>query len=180
MVYRFSCILIPNDSCFTLICNTDCCNIFCCCTNLVHCFYSNTELACPDFICVMLYPAWLWKILCKLSLCYAAHFPSFVEKNTSVTGCTCIQRHYIFCHFKPSLFFETISVPSPSKRNHCLIDVFYHELPDMLNYIISHFICHCFLYIFVFFIKFFVKCFVNMYKCTSLFSYSFRVFVCIV
>ena len=53
----------------------------------------------------MLNPARLWEKLCEFFLCYAAHLPFFIEKNTSVTCCSCIKCHYIFCHLQipPSL-----------------------------------------------------------------------------
>ena len=82
----------------TLVCDTDCCDIFCFCIDHIHCFYRNTKHTCPDLICIMFYPARFWEILCEFSLCHTAHLTFLIKQNTSVTGSSCIQCHYIFCH----------------------------------------------------------------------------------
>jgi len=108
MMYRFSCFFIPDDCCFTLICDTDRCNIFCLCIDHIHCFYRNTKHTCPDLICIMLYPARFWEILCEFSLCHTTHLTFLIKQNTSVTGSSCIQCHYIFCHIHFLLIFRFI------------------------------------------------------------------------
>ena len=45
----------------------------------LHCLHGYTEHRGPDFIGIMLYPAWLRKILVKFTLCHAAHFSFFVK-----------------------------------------------------------------------------------------------------
>ena len=79
IVYRFSGIFIPHDRSFSLVGNSDCCNIRCRSMDLVHCLSCNGKLCGPDFPRIMLHPAGLWKVLGKFLLCHAADFPFFIE-----------------------------------------------------------------------------------------------------
>ncbi len=98
MINRLTCVLIPYNRCFTLVGDTDCSNIRSGGTNFVHCLHGYTKLGGPDLICIMLYPARFWKILRKFFLCHAAHLTLFIKKNTTVTGGSCVECHYILCH----------------------------------------------------------------------------------
>lgn len=96
VIDRFSCFSVPYDSGFSLVCNTDRRDIFCRCTDLVHCFYGNSELTGPYFVGIVLYPSGMRKILGEFSLGDAAHLPLFIEKDASVACRSGIHSHDIF------------------------------------------------------------------------------------
>ncbi len=70
---------VPYDGGFALIGNADCGDVLCGCADHIHCFHGDTELACPNFVGIMLYPARLREILCEFPLRHAADFAFFVE-----------------------------------------------------------------------------------------------------
>ena len=108
VIYRLACLSVPNDNGLTLVGDADCCDVFVCSSDILHSLTSNRELCLPDLTCIMLYPAGLRIILCELFLRHAADLALLVEEDTSVTGRTCVQCHYILCHrIPPSNFAVT-------------------------------------------------------------------------
>ena len=61
---------------------------------------------------IMFNPARFREILCEFPLCNAAHFSFFIEQDTSVTCCSCVQCHYILSHtlFPPLIKIAALHV----------------------------------------------------------------------
>ena len=125
---RLSGILIPDDRCLTLVCDTDRRDVLCGGTDHVHRLYSNPQHTCPDLVCIVLYPARLREVLGKLSLRYTAHLTFFVEQDTSVAGCPRVECHYILCHTNSSfnIVFPMLylNCPFPGIETACVIILF--------------------------------------------------------
>ena len=100
VIHRLPRILIPHNGSFSLICNTNRCDIFRRRLDLIHCLSGNRKLCGPDLTCIMLHPSRFWKMLDKLLLRHTADPSVFIKKNTAVAGGSGIQRHNIFCHIK--------------------------------------------------------------------------------
>ena len=100
VIHRLPRILIPHNGSFSLICNTNRCDIFRRRLDLIHCLSGNRKLCGPDLTCIMLHPSRFWKMLDKLLLRHTADPSVFIKKNTAITGRSGIQRHNIFCHIK--------------------------------------------------------------------------------
>ena len=108
VVNGLSCLLIPYNNSFTLVSDTDGSDVLISSANILHSLTSNGELCLPDLTCIVLNPARLRIILSKFLLSHAADLALLVEEDTSVTGCACIQCHYILCHkIPPSNFAVT-------------------------------------------------------------------------
>ena len=110
VINRTARVLIPNNSGFALVRDTDCCDIAGSKTGLLKSFLHNCRHAAPDLICIMLNPARVREILREFLLGNTNDFGVLVEDDCSVARSTCIQRHYIlFSHFNnPPLNFALI------------------------------------------------------------------------
>ena len=102
--------LIPNNGGLTLVGDTDGRNICRGGTDLLHGLHSYAQLRGPDLICIVFYPAGFRKVLGELPLGDAAHFASFVEKNTAVRSGTGVQGHDVLCHKYVLLIFLSIII----------------------------------------------------------------------
>ena len=110
VIHRFSCLSIPDNSGLSLIGNADGGNLVRGGTNFTERFYGNPDLAGPDFICIVFYPARIGIILPEFLLRGADNIPVTVKKNTAVACCSRIQRHHIFffCHILPAASFADL------------------------------------------------------------------------
>ena len=117
MIDRFSRIFIPHNGGLTLIGDTDCRDVLCGSSDPAHRLHGYTKHACPDLVCIMLYPARLWKILFEFSLRHAAHGSLLVKQDTTIAGRARIQCHYILCH-NILLLFDPCIVLLPVYHNH--------------------------------------------------------------
>ena len=82
-IHRFSCLLIPDYGCLSLICNSNRRNIRGICSDFTHCLYRHTHLTGPDLHGIMLHPSGFWIILGKFSLRHAADPALPVKQNTA-------------------------------------------------------------------------------------------------
>ena len=96
MINGFSCIFVPYNGSLTLVGDADGSYIRCSNTNHIHGLYCYPQHTGPNFICIVFYPSWLWKILVKFPLCHAAHSTFLIKQNATVAGSPRIQCHYIF------------------------------------------------------------------------------------
>src|SRR5208283_985813 len=71
---RVARVAIPNHGRFALVCDADCCNIFVANGRAADGFGSDANLACPNLVCVMFHPAWLWEDLSEFFLGNGEHF----------------------------------------------------------------------------------------------------------
>ena len=89
---------VPENRRLALIGDTDRRNVLILCLNIRHRLPSDIQLCLPDFICVVLNPARVRKILCKFLLRHTADMSLLVKQNTSAAGCPGIKCHHILCH----------------------------------------------------------------------------------
>ena len=84
VIDRLAGLLIPYNGSLTLVGNSDGGDIFSGSADLCHCLNSYAQLTGPDLVRIVLHPSGLREILCEFPLCYAAHFPFLIKKNTAV------------------------------------------------------------------------------------------------
>ena len=99
IVHRLSCVLIPDDCRLPLIRDPDRRNVLGGSPDHVHRLHRNAELARPDLIRIVFYPAGFRKMLLEFPLCHTAHFSLLIEQDTSVARCPRVQCHHILSHF---------------------------------------------------------------------------------
>ena len=96
MIYRTPGILVPDYRSLTLVGDADSGNIACLQAALLQCTLHDLAHGAPDFLCIMLNPARLRKMLGKLLLSHADNLGIFIKNDCPVGSSTCIQCHYIF------------------------------------------------------------------------------------
>ena len=86
VINRLSCIFIPYNCGLSLVSNAYRTYVGCRSLNIGHSLLCHLKLCGPDFLCIMLHPARLWKKLRKFLLCHTAHLALLIEKYTPVAG----------------------------------------------------------------------------------------------
>ena len=98
-INRFSGLFRKTDRRLTLIRNANCRNIVRLRADLSHRLDRYGKLGRPDFHRIVLYPARLGIILCKLFLRNRAYLSAPVKQNTTGTRCSLIQCHDVLLRF---------------------------------------------------------------------------------
>ena len=105
-IYRNTRFLIPHYSSFSLVCDTDTCNIGSTYSKLCHSFHRHTQLCRPYRIRIVLHPTGLWIMLCQLLLCRLTYLTFSIEYDTSAACSACIKGHNILSHNLLPLLFS--------------------------------------------------------------------------
>ena len=90
--------LIPDDSCFPLVGNTDSFNLIRTHTTLDKGARDDGLNRVPDFIGIVLYPAWFWKDLGEFFLVATNFFTLLIKDDGTGTSCSLVDGHdEFFC-----------------------------------------------------------------------------------
>ena len=96
---RFSSILIPNNSCFPLISNTNRSNLIFEYPGFLQGYFYYFFGIFPNFKWIMFYPTCFWEYLLMFDLMRSYYITFMIEQNKPSTCSSLINSSYIFLHF---------------------------------------------------------------------------------
>ncbi len=96
---RLSGLPVPDHSCFTLVCDTDCRNIFTVNTGFCYCLHSNSDLGRPYLSGIVFYHSGTGEELCEFLLCNGYRKSVMIKYYCPRTCCTLIKGKNEFFHW---------------------------------------------------------------------------------